>query len=312
MPTKLQQDCNLARNILIYHELKKILKLFNESAIKTIVIGGAALAEKVYPDISLRPISDLDLLVKKDSLGLIDKILRRADYDLEIGRNDEIHYKNISPDFTIHIDLHSQLPYLDERGYDNIWARTVKTVLAGTDAHVLSPEDALIYAATDATVYHARPSHAALNDIALITRNSDRNIDWTEVINQIKRFRLEAPLYYIFQKANLSVNAGIPDEAIRAIKPTGKKALELSLYNIVLNQRSYSDRIGDDVVPILRFITRPYRTRLLQESFFPPEDFMNRRYGLMFNKMPYVFYLLRLMGNFWRITRTSINILTNA
>lgn len=303
MPTKHQQVWNRARNILIYHELRNILRLFNESGIKTIVIGGAALAEKIYPDISLRPISDIDLLAREDSLGRIDEILGKSGYDSENARNDEIHYKNNSPDFTIHIDLHSQLPYLDESGHNGLWDRAVKTELTGTEAYILSPEDALIYAATDAAVYHSRITPAVLNDIALIIRQADESLKWDQVIGIIKRYHLEAPLYYTFRQAQLKVQAGIPNVVMGALKPCGVKALELRFYRYLLNRPKES---GDDIALISRFLARPGRAGLLKESFLPPPDFMQRRYGPAFDRAPYLFYLMRFINHFWRITRASI------
>lgn len=59
---------NLARNILLYDELSKILTAFKKAGIDTIVLKGAFLAEEIYKNIGLRQMSDIDLLIKKENL----------------------------------------------------------------------------------------------------------------------------------------------------------------------------------------------------------------------------------------------------
>src|SRR3989304_7122244 len=59
---------NLARNMYLYAELKRILETFSNKGVKVIVLKGAALAKTVYGDIGLRPMSDIDLLVKREDL----------------------------------------------------------------------------------------------------------------------------------------------------------------------------------------------------------------------------------------------------
>jgi hypothetical protein len=46
---------SLARNMLLFDELGRVLKAFNEAGIEVIVLKGAALAQTIYPDIALRP-----------------------------------------------------------------------------------------------------------------------------------------------------------------------------------------------------------------------------------------------------------------
>ena len=58
---------NAARNSFLYGELSNVLNAFREKQIEVIVLKGAALAETVYPNRALRPMSDIDLLVKREA-----------------------------------------------------------------------------------------------------------------------------------------------------------------------------------------------------------------------------------------------------
>ena len=58
-----------ARNMRLYHELRKVLELFGRERIPVILLKGAHLAEAVYGNIALRSMGDVDLLVRALSMG---------------------------------------------------------------------------------------------------------------------------------------------------------------------------------------------------------------------------------------------------
>jgi hypothetical protein len=86
---------NLARNMYLYAELKRILDAFSEKGVEVIVLKGAALAKTVYGDIGLRPMGDIDLLVKREDLPRAEKTMSGAGchFDVKnIERYKENHY----------------------------------------------------------------------------------------------------------------------------------------------------------------------------------------------------------------------------
>jgi hypothetical protein len=74
---------NSIRNMLLYQELKKILNALQERGVKVIVLKGAALAEIVYPKRALRPMSDIDLLVRKEDVSTVEDKLVEMGYLLK-------------------------------------------------------------------------------------------------------------------------------------------------------------------------------------------------------------------------------------
>jgi hypothetical protein len=68
--------------MLFYQELQTVLKTFKFRAagIDVIVLKGAFLAELVYRNIGLRAIGDIDLLVKKEDLGKVKRVLIQLGY----------------------------------------------------------------------------------------------------------------------------------------------------------------------------------------------------------------------------------------
>lgn len=58
---KLREDYYLSavRNTLLYQELAKILATFNDAGLPVIVLKGAALAQEMYGNIALHPMTDI-------------------------------------------------------------------------------------------------------------------------------------------------------------------------------------------------------------------------------------------------------------
>lgn len=305
-----QQNWVLARNIIIYDELNKVLSALNSAGINSIVLAGAALAKTVYPDIGLRPMSDIDLLVHQIDLPIIDKVLSQIGYLMETDRKDETHYHNTNPDFTMHIDVHTGLPYLDKSGLTEIWSKASRINLAAPtdrlssqtsiEMMILPPEHALIYAATDALMYHGRLSQTCLTDIKFIIHNTAILFNWPDVIGLVKRYHLESHLYYALSVANQKIKTGIPEWVLTAIKPQGKKLLELRLYQTIFKNGSFSN---GDLAPVLRFMTRPERFQVLLGSFFPSPDFMVKRYELTDRKLLSFYYPFRVLAHFGRVMK---------
>jgi len=55
-----------ARNLRLYHQLGKLLLILQREDIPVILLKGAHLAEIVYGNIAVRPMADIDLLVRQE------------------------------------------------------------------------------------------------------------------------------------------------------------------------------------------------------------------------------------------------------
>ncbi len=69
----------LAKNTRLFHALGEILIAFNKNSIQTLVLKGPFLAEHVYGNIGLRPMSDLDILIHQSDSTSVQVILESKD-----------------------------------------------------------------------------------------------------------------------------------------------------------------------------------------------------------------------------------------
>lgn len=262
-------------NIILLDELKNILKVFKEIGISPIILKGAALAETVYPDISMRPMSDIDILVKEGEIEKVKTCLISLGYSLQIGG--ELHFiKN--GNFPVNIDVHWEIWYMPESILRNLWQDSHAVNISGESALVMSPEEALIHTAAHASIHHGTLIEPVSEDINRITRFYQQTILWDEVVRKVREYQIRVPIYYTFYKAKSSNGAFIPDYVLKNLKPSSiSNFFESVIYKSILNSPP---------LPNIGHVLRPLSQRgifgklkFLYHFIFPPRDFIMRRYN---------------------------------
>ena len=69
-------------NTLLYERLGKIVDAFNTAEVPVILLKGAALAQNVYGNVALRPMGDLDFLVRKEKMSRAERLLVELGYEV--------------------------------------------------------------------------------------------------------------------------------------------------------------------------------------------------------------------------------------
>jgi hypothetical protein len=147
---------NIARNMLLYQELRTVLKAFNVANIDVIVLKGAFLAELVYENIGLRAIGDIDLLVKREDLEKVKQELIQLGYHAlptkwgerlnelwETEWAEERHYTKAN---NVDIDVHWYIQdRVDPYQIADFWVHAQPVVLAGEETLMLAPEDQMLH-----------------------------------------------------------------------------------------------------------------------------------------------------------------------
>ena len=69
-----------ASNLAKLNQTSKVLQAFQEANILAIPLKGIALIESLYPNPAIRPMTDVDLLIKPEDFNRVKGILERAGY----------------------------------------------------------------------------------------------------------------------------------------------------------------------------------------------------------------------------------------
>lgn len=103
---------NLIRNTLIFAELDRIIAALGELPLPVVLLKGAAITRMIYKDIGLRPMSDIDILVKKENLYQAVQAIEACGYrqhgreGLEQLLNTKYHVVYFNPDTKVLLEIH--------------------------------------------------------------------------------------------------------------------------------------------------------------------------------------------------------------
>nr|RNJ70615.1 MAG: hypothetical protein EDM05_04025 [Leptolyngbya sp. IPPAS B-1204] len=132
---------NAQQNLLLTQELLRLLSLFEAEQIPVLPFKGPILALTVYQNLSLRQITDLDLLVDKSHRSQAIELLMAQDYEPRIEVPWETHL--IRANGLYNIDLHSTLaPKHLSYPLQNreVWQHLESGWLGGKPVKMLTPE----------------------------------------------------------------------------------------------------------------------------------------------------------------------------
>ncbi len=324
----LQQTTRLTatRNLLLYHQLAKILPRFAQHGLPVIALKGLHLSELVYQDPSLRPMSDMDLLVPVDRLQASYSLLQEMGYlappftnpEKEARRHHhlppltkknagiiELHWNLAAPNSSHPVDLEA------------LWQRTHTQTLAGIPAQVLSPEDLLLHLALHFNSHNFRLELRHLYDLLATLEHYQEQIDWTVLQTRSQLWRARRCLFLALYLAHELLNAPLPENLLGELQPPGFTAAMAEQARQRLLNPPPAD-LHPDLVQFWGQQPAANKIKAAWRALFPPLDYMRLRYQLAPGQPPpsplriYPYYLLRLgellrqySGQVWKLLRRN-------
>ncbi len=239
------------RNLNLYGKLQEVRDAFAREKIPLILLKGAVLADLVYGNVALRPMRDLDILVKKNDLDAADELLQRMGYTPSEAYRPEQWFRNfhhnipyLSRDRSLILELHHNivLPAAPVTiAAEDLWqdARTVEVM--NDTALVLSPEKLIVHLcvhlAYDDRFYRSLRS---LTDIAATIAFYKENIDWTKFTSDVRAYNADRSVYYALWLACALVDAELPLAVLESLaRSKGNSLLNDRILKFVI-QRSIS------------------------------------------------------------------------
>ncbi|HZX15061.1 MAG TPA: nucleotidyltransferase family protein [Thermodesulfobacteriota bacterium] len=216
----------LVNNMNFYVELQRVLEAFHEKGIEVIVLKGAALAKTVYGNIALRPMVDIDLMIKKEDLDNSEKVISELGYLFAGKRSPEwykennYHVQYFHPDKKILIEIHWHILSKSEptpiaisdidlvKGW---WVRARALEIYGVKALILCPEDSLFYLCLHFVkhrfqspnggfrgVFSSKSTLIQLSDILQTIKYYSGGIDWHRLNFEAEKYRVANLIYTTF------------------------------------------------------------------------------------------------------------------
>lgn len=224
------------RNRALMAELADLLRAAAAARIDAMPLKGAVLAPLYYPTAALRPLSDLDFMVRPDDAERFAAILRDRGYRHALARPAlpqphvaqllrewtfvrqtpattlivEFRIEPLDPALGTLLACDSALVTRLMRHADGIWARARRDEFAGAPLWRIAPEDLLLHVASHLTTRHTGYRLLWLHDLCRITAAHPGDLDWPQVAANARALRLHAPVFTALEAACDWLDAPIP------------------------------------------------------------------------------------------------------
>lgn len=296
------------RNTSLFFDASIVLKSLTDNRLPVIALKGLSLAKSIYGDIALRPMVDMDLLVKEEDLVRAGRILLTLGYKQDFpawentlkiihhlppfannrGTIIELHWNIVIPNRPIKVDL------------DGLWERACLIKVDNVEVRALSPEDLFFHLCIHACDnLETGLDLIPLCDIAGLIKTSADKIDWQVLIERATRWGGQKCVYLMLLLVQELLGAAAPENIMSAIKPDDyqsvffDEALE-QIFDVSPSDQYIGIRIGS-LSKIKRVKGIKGKVLAVLKKAFPPREYMARFYPVSVSSPKiYLCYLLRL------------------
>jgi hypothetical protein len=225
-------DMTGARSRRLYAELAEIARSFRRAGVDAVALKEIPLALNAFPELALRPIGDLDLLIRAADYESAVKALGGRGYEpvplpeLPFTRKYACAHHLRRAEDEVWVDLQWNLA---EREFDlygegsftfdpELMWDAARPLVLGPDAVFAAPrpEPMLFHLCLHAEG-HGYSEIVLFADVAALLHRE--TIDWDEVAALAGRYDAESSVYYVLLHAQRLLGAAVPDDALRRLEP---------------------------------------------------------------------------------------------
>lgn len=300
-------------------EFRLFGEAMNEAGVAIMILKGAYLAESLYRDPGLRPLSDIDIIVHEEDWPRIYPVLKEEGFSSLENKDFEA-----PPPKLARFDVQSHLQFAKDGGaclefqfdlytiglgmvdIDGVWRRAVDAEVNGVPVKVPGPEDNLLHMVVHAN-RHGCSRLKWLVDIAE-TLSNNMALDWNLIVEIARREKIDACVYLTLKHVEEVFGERLVNPAaIIALKPTG---IQQRAWSYVWPRQELMEFRGRSEDGICFYYYRPWsgwnlvnfalmgrvRDKLALQArwIFPPMAWMEQVYGRKSRKGMIGTYLRRL------------------
>jgi len=219
-------------------QLGDMLALFDTVHVPVVVLKGAYLAEHMYQDISLRPMSDVDLLVQQADLERVSKILPQLGYSLQDSEWGAKHQIFLAGNGRFPLEIHWHIlnqadPFVLE--VEELWSRVNPVEISQQPVWTLSSEDLLLHLCLHASFSHGfRAGLRPFCDLdAVIAMFADK-LDWDVIAQRGAEWGATRAVYLTLLLTNRLLKTAVPTQLLSIMQPAdwNEELVEAALKNV--------------------------------------------------------------------------------
>jgi hypothetical protein len=224
------------RNSLLFNDSADVLSGLYRAGIPTMLLRGAAMVAAYYCDTGMRPMNDVDVLVRA---GDVERAVRTAQATgwHRVAGSESLERRRgavwLSRGQGRIVCLHSHpSPNLPDGQEEGLWRRSQQVTFERVATRVPSSADHLVQACADGARANSGSSLRWITDVSRLIRSGD--VDWDVVVTEARRFHvpllLSEALRYLDEALDIPVPTGTAATlAASPLTPRERLAHRLSL-----------------------------------------------------------------------------------
>lgn len=273
-------------------ELNRVLQVLADAGLPAIVLKGAALGHTLYGNPALRPMTDLDLLLRQPDVPAAVAALKGCGYQstvAEVRPGHTLEFENElvlrSPGTpSLAVELHWRL--LDSPFYQAqidegwFWQTAQPARIAETDSLVLGTEANILHLSAHYVLHHKAQGIRWICDLAGLVEQSAAGgaIDWRLVLSKATGFRLVASVQLVLQQLTTDWQSPVSEDVVRAALRLPVSEEEQRVVRWMLSERRpVVQRFWADLAGMSGW---RQRASFLLANLFPSPAYMVERYDL--------------------------------
>ena len=274
---------------IAYEEYMRRLQALAQQRLAVIVLKGVALVETVYGHPGLRPMSDVDLLIRREDFRTVRKVLEGFGYTplrrethsgvLEEHENEMAFRK--PGRFPAEVDVHWSLfdsPYYQRTiAMDWFWESAKSTEVNGVSIPVLGIEALIIHLCGHLALHHKALGLLWWNDIAEVLAMHRDRIDWKELLVRTESYELILAVREVLVALAHDWRALVPRDVLRRLTEMRPGPNEARQFERLSRQQPAGLRFWADLRAIPDW---GRRLRFARTNLFPSSEYMRQRYGI--------------------------------
>lgn len=295
---------NAQRNLQIYYQFLKLVKTLRLAGIPVIILKGVFLAYAVYEDRALRPMADVDILVRRSDVEGVESALLAAGYQLSQWKHrdwclkNHYHLSYIHPGVNVNIEIHWHIlrpgtPYGLE--IEELWQQAQPITMAGVELWALSPEHLLLYQCLHIAKHAFGLGLRHFCDLAAILGRYQGQIDWLQVQREADRWHIAKAVYLSLYFTH-EFFGGVAEAPMASLRPATMEpdVLETAREQI-LSFGSSTARLSTEFLQLWEGENDEQKVPRLLRRVFLPQDVMASLYHVSPDSWRiYLYYPVRL------------------
>ncbi|MGE0822336.1 MAG: nucleotidyltransferase family protein [Candidatus Binatia bacterium] len=224
---------NAARNHRLYRVIGEIMKAFEREGIAAMGLKDLQLAREVYPELGLRPMGDIDILVYQEDYDKVARCMQELGFaplphaDIPFTRKYSVghHFRRAADN--VWIDLQWDIMQREWDVYREgnsrfdiarLWAGAIPLTIDDYCILVPKPEDMLFHLCLHLEG-HQYCEFVLFCDIAEFLHYYQDSLNWDAFVHMTKAYQAESSVYYVLRLTHQLFSTPLPAWVLQELEP---------------------------------------------------------------------------------------------